>query len=234
MKNSLVKYLNFDRKSVLDVGCGYGPVSALLSKMCRDVIGIDISSDSLNRARSFCQSVKVRFVRNNAENLAFKDKCFDILIAFGVLEHVKDPESALKEFTRVVKTGGYVFVDFNPYYSLPGHHLYDYTILPVQFLPEDFVIRYILGKKPSILKTKSFANKRDEIKHKLYILKIYRSLNKLTVSYFYKVLKRLNLKIVNEKFVIKVPDKFEINLPLRFMGPLKEVAFSYQALLRKL
>jgi len=234
VRNFLSKYVDFNGKSVLDVGCGYGPASDLLSKVSRDVVAVDVSVSSLNEAHRFCKNAEISFVGNNAENLAFEDECFDIVIAFGVLEHVKNPESAVREFARVVKRGGYIIVDFNPYYSLPGHHLYDYTILPVQFLPEKFVVRYILNKKPSILKTKSFAKKEDEIKHKLYCLEVYRALNKLTVSRFYDIERKVKLRVIEERFIIRIPDIFEVNLSLlKYMGPLKESAFSYQALLRK-
>ena len=34
-------------------------------------------------------------------------------------------------------------VEFTPYTSLAGHHLYDYTYLPIQFLPRRWVHRTI-------------------------------------------------------------------------------------------
>lgn len=234
VRDFLSKYIDFNGKSVLDVGCGRGPASDLLAKMSRDVIAVDVSMNFLKEADRFCENSEISFVRNNAENLAFKDEWFDVVICFGVLEHVRNPESVLREFARVVKRGGYIFIDFNPYFSLPGHHLYDYTLLPVQFLPEKFVMNYILNKTPSILKTKSFANKEDEVKHKLYCLEVYRALNKLTVGRFHDIARKVKLRVTKDRFIIKIPDIFEVNLSLlRYMGPLKELAFSFQALLRK-
>jgi ubiquinone/menaquinone biosynthesis C-methylase UbiE len=44
-----------------------------------------------------------------AENLPFKDKSFDFVIASHVLEHSSDPERFLKELSRVAK-GGYISI----------------------------------------------------------------------------------------------------------------------------
>jgi len=43
------------------------------------------------------------FVKANAEDLPFKDKEFDVAILGEILEHVKDPELALREAMRVAK-----------------------------------------------------------------------------------------------------------------------------------
>src|ERR1041384_6081923 len=45
------------------------------------------------------------FVFGFIENLPFKDRTFDFLIASHVLEHSKNPEKALAEFQRVAKAG---------------------------------------------------------------------------------------------------------------------------------
>jgi SAM-dependent methyltransferase len=48
--------------------------------------------------------------------LPFRDRCFDGAYSYGVVHHTLDPESAVREIVRTLKTGGslllYVYEDF--------------------------------------------------------------------------------------------------------------------------
>ena len=48
------------------------------------------------------------FTNENIEALTFSDNTFDIFLSQDVLEHVFNPEKAVREMLRVVKVGGYV------------------------------------------------------------------------------------------------------------------------------
>ncbi len=43
---------------------------------------------------------------NDLQNLTFNSECFDLIITQDVMEHVKNPEKAIKEIQRVLKNGG--------------------------------------------------------------------------------------------------------------------------------
>lgn len=60
-----------------------------------------------------------------AEELPFKDNCFDAVFSLNVLEHVKDPFKSAKEISRVLKEGGilYCVVPFlQPVHGYPSHY----------------------------------------------------------------------------------------------------------------
>ena len=60
-----------------------------------------------------------------AEELPFKDNCFDAVFSLNVLEHVKDPFKSAKEISRVLKEGGilYCVVPFlQPEHGYPSHY----------------------------------------------------------------------------------------------------------------
>lgn len=55
----------------------------------------------------------------NAEKLPFKDNTFDAVIFQAVLEHIKNYREAIKEAHRILRDGGYIYVEM-PF--LQGRH----------------------------------------------------------------------------------------------------------------
>ena len=76
-------------------------------------------------------------------NLPQADNSVDAIVCIAVLEHVEEPQKAVKEIYRVLKLGGYFFayVPFLYYYHpLPGHYkdFYRFTYDGVKYLTRDF------------------------------------------------------------------------------------------------
>lgn len=58
----------------------------------------------------------------SAERLDFPAESFDVAYALAVFQHVRDPETVLREMIRVTRPGGAVYFDFILYTSLTGAH----------------------------------------------------------------------------------------------------------------
>lgn len=95
-----------NNKLVLDCACGDGIQAEKFSKTHR-VIGIDLSSVRVKRARAKRLSVMVADVYN----LPFKNDTFDVAVFGEILEHLTEPEKALEEINRVLKPKGYLIMD---------------------------------------------------------------------------------------------------------------------------
>lgn len=89
---------------VLDVGCGTGYGSFLLSKKFK-VFAIDISKEAIDYARRH-YPFSVSFIISDATLLPFGDLEFDAICSFEVIEHIKDDKKMLSEVIRVLKSGG--------------------------------------------------------------------------------------------------------------------------------
>jgi len=86
-------------KRVLEVGSGNG----LLQDIVDDYTGLDLSG-------SVRRYYHKPFVEASATDMPFHDDAFDGLWSIWVLEHIPNPELALREMRRVVKDGGYIYL----------------------------------------------------------------------------------------------------------------------------
>lgn len=92
-------------QSLLDVGCAEGRyIFSAISDISIGV-GIDVSETKLRRAVCKAKELgahdKTLFTVADAQDLPFADGAFDVVICSQVLEHLVNPEAALREFARV-------------------------------------------------------------------------------------------------------------------------------------
>lgn len=90
--------------SLLDVGCGPGYVSAAAAERGAKPIGLDFSSEMI--AISKQRWPNIQFREGDAQNLPFDDKTFDRVVANFALLHVANPERAIAEARRVLRSNG--------------------------------------------------------------------------------------------------------------------------------
>lgn len=115
----LKKYLRSGNRIILDVGCGTGGNFNLLSQYGR-VFGIDNSEIAIKLA----QKRRINNIKLASLNeIPFKNNSFDLITCFDVLGHEKVFEKkALKEFNRVLKSGGLLLIRSAAYKWLYSYH----------------------------------------------------------------------------------------------------------------
>jgi len=104
------------KKSILEVGCGYGRACFFLHENGFKVIGVDVDRAQIRLAQEEKKSRGVKemgFLLNDAENLCFPDSCFDAVTMLGVLTLSSKPERPriVSEVDRVLKTHGHVLIE---------------------------------------------------------------------------------------------------------------------------
>lgn len=97
---------------LLEVGCGMGTDSLVLTKNGFDVIGIDLSSAHLGLATKLFRlfAKKGSFMKGNAEILPFPDDSFGCVYSYGVLHHTPNTERSIKEIFRVLSPNGHAVI----------------------------------------------------------------------------------------------------------------------------
>lgn len=95
--------------AILNLGCGRRLIGweALTSLPAKHILSFDLFAHPAVD------------VRGDAHELPFRDECFHAVVSQAVLEHTRNPFRVAEEIGRIVKPGGYVYVE-TPF--LQGYH----------------------------------------------------------------------------------------------------------------
>ena len=113
-KSALARLIDFaalDKDSlVLDAGCGPGIISEALLEEGHRVVGVDLSTEMLNRARARCERFgeRAKFVQGSV--LELSQQGFDAAISRFVVHHVVDPLAFVQAQAARLRKGGAVIV----------------------------------------------------------------------------------------------------------------------------
>ncbi|KAF5307533.1 hypothetical protein FQR65_LT06889 [Abscondita terminalis] len=100
---------------VLEVGCGGGYLSELLSRAGYNLVAIDINEDLIEVAKSHAESdsslPKINYLVDSIENHCRENyQQYDVVVSNFVLEHVADHDYFIKCCSDCIKPGGLLFM----------------------------------------------------------------------------------------------------------------------------
>lgn len=100
----IARELSEGRKA-LEIGCGTGLFTRMVSHSAASIVATDLSEVLLNEARQQCDAPNVTFEVADAHALSYADGSFDVVFGSSILHHL-EVERALREILRVLKPGG--------------------------------------------------------------------------------------------------------------------------------
>tara|TARA_Y100000310_G_C20695329_1_gene825271 strand:- start:3440 stop:4192 length:753 start_codon:yes stop_codon:yes gene_type:complete len=174
---SLSKLVDLKNKKVLDVGSGCGEFIFEAVLKGAKGYGVEPEKEGLEISKLLFKihKKKVTLKQSFAEDLPFEDNTFDVIISNSTIEHVRDPEKALKEMVRVLKPKGVIWLKCpNFIYPLERHYKKFYIPLLPNWIQQKY-FNFVSGKKS----------------------KYYYSLNEITPFFVLKFLRKHQLKYKN-------------------------------------
>lgn len=122
---------------LLDIGCGEKPYQEMAAPYVREHVGLDDESTQHNKA-------KVDLF-GTAYNIPVEPDSFDTILCTDVLEHLEEPQKALAEAYRVLKTGGYAIYTVPFFWHLheEPRDFYRYTKYGLKYIFESNGFRVV-------------------------------------------------------------------------------------------
>lgn len=107
-ERAIGKYLAQKPVKSLEIGCGAGFTSELLSRSFdfESMDSIDLDPDMVLTAKKRNKEAAISFSEGNATELTFGDMHFDVVFEFGIFHHIPDWKKSIEEVYRVLKPGG--------------------------------------------------------------------------------------------------------------------------------
>ena len=126
--------LSLDARRVLDIGCGDGAIDlglCLKSQPAR-LLGMDLNLTDLDDLRERAREAGLGEIPRNLEfgtctqtEIPIPDCSMDVVISWSVFEHVANPVAVLSELRRIIRPGGFMFLQIWPlFHSQHGSHLW--------------------------------------------------------------------------------------------------------------
>jgi 2-polyprenyl-3-methyl-5-hydroxy-6-metoxy-1,4-benzoquinol methylase len=158
----LIDLLDKKCSRLLDIGCGAGGNAALVRAKFPDcdVFGITYSAPEASLAQAHMVKCWVADIEAQLPS-DLENQSFDALILSHVLEHLRDPPTAVAHFSRLLRTGGQVLIavpnilywamrlqflrgdfEYQPSGMLDDTHLHFFTYLTAS--------RYLLSQSPNL------------------------------------------------------------------------------------
>lgn len=102
---------NVDKVLEVGSGLGFGCVMAVTDYGIKEVTGLDLSQDQIDRARTihapmFHSSESIKFIQGSAEQMPLPDQTYDAVTSVEAAQHFRDVNTFLSEAYRVLKPDG--------------------------------------------------------------------------------------------------------------------------------
>jgi len=99
-----------ENKTVLDIACGEGYGSKLLSSKALKVIGVDIDPETIENAINKYKASNLTFIQGSADKIPAEDAFVDVIVSFETIEHHDKHNEMMNEIKRVLKPGGILII----------------------------------------------------------------------------------------------------------------------------
>jgi ubiquinone/menaquinone biosynthesis C-methylase UbiE len=115
----VLDWINSESASkLLDIGCGYGGFTKILSdKTNLKITAIDMEDEAISKTKEKLSGTDVVVEKQDVLNMSYGDESYDIVLSTGYTSAATLP-GAIGEVKRVVKPGGILILDYLRFYNM--------------------------------------------------------------------------------------------------------------------
>lgn len=127
----LLKFVPSNIETCLDIGCGKGELSFLLSQKSKNIIAVDLADKMIEQAKILHENENIKYVCGNVLDMEFEDDSIDIIVTTATAHHL--PYEWLLCFAKdkLKKGGKLIILDL-----VKADTLSDYIIWGLAFFPD--------------------------------------------------------------------------------------------------
>lgn len=117
-----ISLANISFDACLEIGCGTGKNTEWLITKAQHVTAVDFSNEMLAKAKEKIHSSHLEFKQADIKKeWTFTNRLYDLITFSLVLEHIENLDHIFKEASKVLNTGGYVYVgELHPFKQYTG------------------------------------------------------------------------------------------------------------------
>ena len=174
-----------ENKKVLDIACGSGYGTELLSSKAEEIWGGDIDEESIKNARENYSGENIHFRQMDVGELPFEDNSFELVVSFETIEHIDEYKKFLVEIKRVLKSDGKLIL------STPDRGVTKRLGIKNPYHKKEFFKKEIINQIESDYKIEIFGQRPVE----------KMNLKQIIYQKIYFVLRDIGLSQILKKFV---------------------------------
>jgi len=99
-----------ENKVVLDIACGEGYGSNIMSENAKFVYGVDLDPKTIKYAKEKYKKKNLEYSVGNADAIPLSDNSVDVVVSFETIEHLDKHDEMVLEIQRVLKPEGIVII----------------------------------------------------------------------------------------------------------------------------
>ena len=101
------------KRSILDIGGGFGRLVPEYVARFQKCVLIDPSAKLLGQAKALCRQYhNLEIKKGWVERLPFENQSIEVVLLIRALHHLAEPERAVGEVYRILQPGGYLILEF--------------------------------------------------------------------------------------------------------------------------
>lgn len=111
----IVSTLDIKKSSILDLACGKGRHAHYLAEKGFDVVGLDLSKESIHYANAAYQLPNLEFYVHDMRlpfRINYFDYIFNLFTSIGYFEDLQENEKVFESMHVGLKEGGHILIDF--------------------------------------------------------------------------------------------------------------------------